>query len=188
MTIDARTYPRARIGRTGPPSSTAAPPSAAGGAVVVPRMRFFSFVFNETANSRRTLSFGPLTGPAIIQEVAFWLSALPGEFLNSVEIGKSLVAVTEAGVALTVPRPYDVLTELKDPFNLMADAGGQGIYVGATPSFAERRPYRLMIPVLDASFHAIVALVNNSAGAQTWNGYIRVLEGLSYDAFAGFTG
>jgi hypothetical protein len=188
MTIDARTYPRARLGRTGPPSSTAAPIPLGGAGPTIPRMRIFSFVFTESASSRRTLSFGALTGPAIIQDLMIWMGTVPGDFTTTVEIGKSLVAVTEAGVALTVARPYDVLTELKDPFNLMADAGGQGINIGAVPGVAARFPYPLMIPVTDASFYAIVALVNNSANAQNFNGSLRVLEGLSYDAFAGFTG
>jgi hypothetical protein len=176
---DPRIYPAARKGR------------GAGvviedlGPITAPRMRVMAFAFISTATSRRSLSFGPFTGPCIVKDVEFYHSSFTAGYANSLEVGKNTIPVTEAGVALATARPYTRITELIDPFNVAAADSGQGIPDAGPPSrgFFQRS---LNIVVTDPEIYIILAWINPGLNAETFTGELRVLEGVDPEALRFF--
>ena len=189
MTTDSRTFPLPRRGRTGPPSSLDAINTAAGDALPAPpRSRVFPFQFSETATSRRTISTPKLVGPAILRFAYFSTGTKVTPPNESLEFGWAPSPVQEAGVALTVIRPYTVLTELLDPFAVSVAAIGRGFPNFTLPPAANAFPFTLDLIVAEPQLAFVVALINNGANAQVWTGYLSILEAVSPSALANFVG
>jgi hypothetical protein len=189
VTTDARTFPLPRRGRTGPASSLDAIAAAQGPNLPAPpRSRVFPWQFSETANTRRTISTPKLIGPAILRKAYFQTStkiAPPGE---SLEFGWAQTPIQEAGVALTVIRPYTVLTELLDPFGVSNIAIGKGFPNFTIPTGVAGYEVTLDLIITEPQFVFTVSLINNSLNAQQWTGWMSVLEAISPSALADFTG
>lgn len=186
--LDARTYPAARKQRSGPPPSQADPASLAGGGPTAPRTRFFPFAFNETATSRRTISGDKCQGPALIKAFLLGTSTYSAPISKSVEIGISSTKLTEAGVALTTPRPYTLLLELQDPFSQLASAAGRGYPLATWAPGPNTITFPLDLVVYDNEFYPVLALWNNTANAQQWYGFLKVLEQIRPDKIGDYMG
>lgn len=175
--LDRRAYPTARRNRMGPPPSGSAGSASFGAeSLGPPRMRLFSFVFGETASSRRTMSGNLCNGPALIKDIVLGTNTNTDPPNKSLEIGFAATRVTEAGVALTTPRPYTLLVELINPFGTLAAAVGGGLVQHTVEPFLHNKIIPLDLVVLDAQFYPVAAWVNNSLNAQTAHGWMRVLE------------
>jgi hypothetical protein len=178
-TLDRRAYPALRVKRAGPPPSSSLDAAIrAGGGTITPRMRVFPLGFNETASSRRTLSSNQCQGPALIKDIALGTSTYTAPTNKSIEVGIASSRITENGVALTTPRPYTLLTELLDPFAAIVDAAGGGLLQTTSAPNMNTIRTPLDLVVLDAQFYVTIALVNNTANAQEWHGWFRVLEAI----------
>lgn len=186
--LDARAYPLARRNRTGPAPSGAQAGILTSDPSTPPRMRVFPFVFNETATSRRAWSGNQCTGPALIKDLFIGTSAHATPTNKTVEIGIASTRITEAGVALATPRPYTLLTELLDPFNVVLDAAGGGIPDTTTAPNAASQRVKLDLVVYDAQFFPVLALVNNTGNAQEWHGWFRVLEQIPLSKLGDYMG
>ena len=178
--IDLASYPAARKRATGDPNLPQVDNTP------IPRTRFFTFLWNETASSRRTVSTPRIIGPAIIKDIEFYTGVINATDVKSVEVGYALVPVTEAGVSLNTARPYTVLTELIDPFSQRAAGAGVGLSQLTNPSTKTsfNIPLDLIVDVPEA--YVCVALLNTSANAQLWQGKLRVVEALSRQALSFF--
>lgn len=175
--FDLRSFPAPRPKRTGPPPSGQGPEDLfAGPTFAAPRMRVFPFAWNETASSRRTISGAKCQGPALIKSLMLGTSTYTAPISKSVEIGISSTRLTEAGVALTTPRPYTLLLELQDPFTQLASAAGQGFPLTTVAPQYNTFFLPLDLVVWDNEFYPTVSLWNNTANAQQWVGSLRVLE------------
>jgi hypothetical protein len=151
-----------------------------------PRTRLFPFIMTLTANNRRTLSTPRIQGPAIIKGIFLaqpFGQDPPG---GSIEIGTARAPVTETAVALATARPYTVLSELLNPFAVMVGASGQGLLPTSLGTIMRHQETPLDLIVPDAEFFAVIAYVNNSVGAGTFAGHLRVLEGVDPDALRFF--
>lgn len=173
-------YPPPRKGRGGGVSIEQLGPVSA------PRMRMFPWIFSITGASRRTISTPRLVGPAIIKDFTWYNSTKTDPPVVTVEIGTARAPVDEAGVALTTLRPFTVLTELLDPFGVMAGASGDGFPVATLPTANDSRRFPLDLIVTDSEFFAVVSVVNNSAQAERYNGWLRVLESVDPEALSAF--
>jgi hypothetical protein len=189
VTVEARTYPLPRRNRVGPSSSLdLASEIAQGAAITPPRGRVFPFVFNITANTRRTISTPLLVGPAILKRIFFTSGTAAAPPNQSLEFGWAPIQVQEAGVLLATVRPYTVLSELLNPFAVMAAASGQGFPITTFPNTHVRWNLPVDLIVTEPRFSFCVSLVNNSASASEFEGYITVLEAVNADALATYTG
>jgi hypothetical protein len=151
-----------------------------------PRMRVFPFIFVYTNNSRRSVSTPRLVGPGIIKDFTVYRSFAATPPQQTFEIGVAQTLVVEAGVALTTPRPYTVLTELLDPFGYVAGASGDGYPITTLPTGTDHFTIPLDLIVTDAEFFAVVAHINNRVASEEINGYLRVLEAVDREALSGF--
>jgi hypothetical protein len=189
MTVDANTWPLPRRRRAGPPTNADIQQASSGAnAPTPPRSRNFPFLMTMSANSRRTISTPLLVGPAILRRVYFVYgtpSSPPGQ---SLEIGWSPNAVTEAGVALTTVRPYTVLTEKLDPFAVSAAAIGAGYPAITTPSGRAFWEVPCDYIVTETRFAFTLSWVNNSVSGEERDGYMTVIENVNADALNLFTG
>jgi hypothetical protein len=186
---DARTFPLPRRGRTGPASSLDNIAAALGSALPAPpRSRVFPFQFSETANTRRTLSTPKLIGPAILRKAFFQTSTKVAPPNESLEFGWALSPVTEAGVALTVIRPYTVLTELLDPFGVSNIAIGKGFPNFTLPGGTVGYEVTLDLIITEPQLAFTVSLINNGINAQQWIGWMSVIEAVSPSALTDFIG
>lgn len=166
--IDQGTYPQlrpSRIGAGASPGVQLAP---------LPRSRVFQWIENVTVNTRRTLSTPRLQGPVIIKSFSFYVATHSAAV--TAEIGYASVSITEAGVALTTPRPYTLLTEKIDPFGVLADISGRGLLDGTIPNTNVRYSEPLDLIIDQADVFVCLATWNNSALAQVWTGTLRVVE------------
>lgn len=152
----------------------------------LPRTRYFTWLFNETGTSRRTVSTPRIQGPALIKDIDFYSSVINATDVKSIEIGYALVPVTEAGVALTAARPYTVLTELIDPFAQRAVGAGVGVEQLTTPNTNVKFSLALDLIVDRAEAFITVSLLNTTANAQLWHGKLRVIENVNRDALSFF--
>jgi hypothetical protein len=152
----------------------------------IPRTRYFTFLWAETATSRRTVSTPRLTGPVVIKDIDFYSSTINATHVKSIEVGYSLVPVTEAGVALATARPYTTLTELIDPFAQGATGVGVGIEQLTTPATNVKFSIALDLIIDQAECYVCVALVNTSSNGQLWHGKLRVVENVSREALSFF--
>jgi hypothetical protein len=178
--IDLAAYPAARKRTTGDPNLPQVDNAP------IPRTRYFTFLWNETASSRRTVSTPRITGPAIIKEIEFYSGTINATDVKSIEVGYSLVPVTENGVSLATARPYNVLTELIDPFAQRAAGAGVGLSQLSSPNTNVRFTLALDLILDVTEAYVCVALLNTSANAQLWNGRLKVIEGLSRQALSFF--
>lgn len=158
----------------------------AGGAI--PRTRLIPFQFNETANSRRTVSTPGLQGPAILRKIWFQTGVHVTPPQESVELGWALFPFAEAGVPLTTPRPYTLLTELQDPFGVSVATIGQGYPSATLPNTLTDVEKEVNILIPEERFVFCLALVNNGANAQEWQGRFTVVEGLDLTALPSWLG
>lgn len=176
------TFPAARLNRRGPEPGVSGTPGAVPWGSNIGRTRAFPFYINETAARRHTVSTPKLLGNVIINSVSFSSGSHADPPNDTLEIGYALNPVTETAVLLTVPRPYTVLTEVIDPFNIIANDRGSG-FPGTTlntPTRGSRIPLGLI--VMERELAVTVSVVNPSGFIQTWIGYLSVTENLSNEA------
>jgi len=167
---------------------TLAASGALGESVAIPRMRVFPFAFTEGATSRWSFCFGPCTGPGIIWDTIFGTGTYVAPINKTVEIGTSLVNQPEAGVALTAPRFYNNLLELRLLNFALALAAGLGQPITTTDPQFGRMEMRLGLIVTDPQFFAVWSLWNNTGNSQQWLGQMRVLESIDSAHLAGYLG
>lgn len=179
--IDASWYPRARKGRAGTP----------GGAEVqtvrAPRKRIFPWVLNVTpAGNRHSFSCPPCIAPAVIQKwsIAHGTAGDPPSI--TAEIGIAYSLVRENAVNRATSRPYTSLIELQDPFGYMTAGSGTGYPAASVVAHATVGEITLDIPVTGGEFRPVVAIVNASGGAASFNGFLTVLEGVDPEAIRFF--
>lgn len=185
-TLDRRAYPAARRNRTGPPPVGAAGPFAQPIGSNIGRTRVFPFRINELAAGRNTISTPKLLGNVVIHSLYFQYGTTGDPPPSTIEIGYALTPISEIGVALTVPRPYTVLTELIDQSNQIANDRGQGF-----PSTTSNSPQRgtripLGLIVMERELAVVIADVNPSIFVQGIFGYFNLTENLSDAALAGY--
>lgn len=189
MTIDALTFPLPRRRRVGPPTNTEVAAVSSGALTPTPpRSRLFPYLMSITANSRRTVSTPLLVGPAILRRVSFQASTKTSPPAQSLELGWSPNALTEAGVALTTVRPYTVLTEKLDPFGVSAAAIGAGYPMSTVPNTNIIFELTCDLIVTEARFAFTLSWVNNSLTAEERPGHFLVIENVNADALNVFTG
>lgn len=189
MTIDATTYPLPRRKRVGPDSQLNTLAQAQGDVIPAPpRSRIFPWIMSMTANTRRTISTPKLIGPAILRKVFYQLGTVTTPPGQTLELGWSPTAVSEAGVALTTVRPYTVLTELLDPFGVANAAVGKGLL--DTSLWNTNIPYEWSVDLIvtEPQFCFTLSWINNVATAEQRGGQLLVLENVSPDALSVFTG
>lgn len=189
MTVDARTFPLPRRKRTGPASNLdALAAMQEDQAVTPPRSRVFPWLMSITGNSRRTVSTPILIGPAILRRVYFGHGTVTTPPAQSLELGWSPLAVTEAGVALATIRPYTVLTELLDPFAVANVAIGRGY--PSDNSWNTNIPFEWTVDLIctEARFAFTLSWVNNGATAEQRSGTFLVVENVNPAALAAFVG
>lgn len=174
--LDRRAYPALRTKRSGPPPTAAAAEALQADRDTPPRMRIFPFAWNETANSRRTISGAKCQGPALYKAFQLGTSTYTAPINKTVEVGIASTPVVENGVALTTPRPYSLLLELQDPFTQLSAAMGRGFPVTTVNPLYRDFVMPLDLVIYDNEFYPTISLFNNTANAQQWVGYLRILE------------
>ncbi len=180
MSLDPLTYPRPR------PRGAVVSLGAEGEPIPLPRMRLFPFILNIVASRRTTVSGPRCIGPGIIRKVFVRETTGQGSAVRTYEIGYATSQVNEASALLTSARPYTVLTELQDPFDVQADAGGRG-YPASTNFLASARLPDDVNLIVDArEFFPVFAVVNNNVNAEEVSGFMHVLENVSREALANF--
>lgn len=184
--FDQRTYPPARLKRAGPVPGTSGGPLASPPGQLVGRTRLFPFRIAEGAGSRNTISTPQLQGNVVIHSFFYGIGAAADPPNDTIEIGYAPAPVREVNVALTVTRPYSVLTELIDHNGGIADDRGRGF-----PNFTVNAPQRgIRIPlgliILERELAVTVSVVNPSGFVQNYDGYFNLTENLSYEALAGY--
>lgn len=100
-------YPEPRLQRSPPSPSSSYLSHVAG--LSPPRSRVFNVEMGSAANTRSTVSFGVINGPAIFKRLSLQARQAVDPPLNAWEIGYSEVAVTESSVAVTTTRPFTQL-------------------------------------------------------------------------------
>lgn len=175
-TTAVEAYPRARKNR----GTGVALEQLAG--IVAPRMRVFPFFFDMAATRRQSFSLGRCSGPAIIKGIEINPGTGQSPPASTIEIGTSPVPVLETNANLALARPYNNLIELADPFALITGPSGDGLPNFTIPNTHVRYERPLDIVVLDAQFFPVIASINNSAGAASFSGVLRVLEGVNPEA------
>ncbi len=179
--LDPATYPHPRPKRIGggwAPSISGGPP--------LPRTRVLPFYFTMTANNRRAFTLPRCQGPAIIKRFAWETSGGAEPATATIELGYASVPFSEAGVAVTTSRPYTVITELTDPFGLIADLAGFG-WPNRVTGAGSRASGMDTDFIIDLSeFYVVIATQNNGAGILNFDGHVTVIEGVSREALANF--
>ncbi len=180
-------YPPARARGTvrlpsGATVAAAAAPALAAGA----RTRILNWAYNSTAFTRTTITLGQFNGPAIIKGVECYTSPVPSGVGFTIELGKAATAIDEAAVPLATPRPYSLLTEMRDPFNAVQAASGEGLILSTIPNTIVQYERLVDILIMDPSFYAVVAIYNNSGAGSAVVGKVRIIENISQDAAANF--
>lgn len=189
MTIDALTFPLPRRRRLGPPTNIEVQQASSGAlSLTPPRTRVIPWLMSMSANSRRTVSSPILTGPAILRKLFFNAPTPTSPPAQTLEIGWAPNVVTEAGVALTTVRPYTVLIEKQDPFNVSVAAIGAGFPISTNPNTRTYFEWSLDIIVTETRFAFTVSWVNNAATAEERGGHMLILENVNADALNVFTG
>lgn len=189
MAIDALTFPRPRLRRTGPPSTLAALEAAAGGEVAPPRGRVISFGLTADASRRTTLALGPFVGPVLIRGISFNFDGASDPASNSLELGWAPINVVETNVVLTTVRPYTLLNERVDRQNVTAAVSGQGLTNWTVPNTHVRFQYQLHLIVTDPHPFICLGLVQGAAvGTLRCVGILTVLEAVNLEALVGFAG
>ena len=174
--FDLSSYPKARPKRSGPPPTASAVEQQTTDRDSPPRTRIFPFAWNETANSRRTISGAKCQGPALYKAFQLGTSTYTAPINKSVEVGIASTPVVENGVALTTPRPYSLLLELQDPFAQLSAAMGRGFPVTTVNPLYRDFVMPLDLVIYDNEFYPTISLFNNTANVQQWVGYLRILE------------
>lgn len=183
MAITALDFPEPRLIRTGGRLSPSVP---TGAAPANPRVRVFPYFMRELANTRHTISTPQLRGAVLVKGFC-WASGSAADPPNeTIEIGFARFPVSENSVALATNRPYTPLVELIDPFNLVANDRGQG-FPQTTVNSPQRGTYiPLNLVVPDAECVITISVVNPSAFAQSYVGYIHLIENIPVDQLASF--
>jgi hypothetical protein len=183
---DVRTYPAPRAKRSGPPPGSTGGPLTSAPGQLVGRTRLFPFRLAEGAGTRNTISTPRLQGNVVVHSFFYAIGAAADPPNDTIEIGYAPAPVTEINVALTVARPYTVLTELIDHNNGIANDRGAGFpnYTGNVPQRGTRIPLGLII--LERELAVTVSVVNPSGFVQNYDGYFNLTENLSYEALAGY--
>lgn len=173
-----------------PPSYTRqlAAAGATGQPAPLPRARIFPWIMNMTGTSRRTLSTPRIYGPALIRRLFFGRGTVTTPVGQTLEVGWAPAPVQEAGVALSTPRAYTVLTEKLDPFGVAGDIIGQGIYNDNSINSQIQFEINLNFIITEAQFFAVIAWVNNTASAEQRGGHLEVIESVDATALAAFLG
>jgi len=188
-TLDRRSYPTARLKRPGPPPTGVAPGDPAASLPAAARTRNVQFYIEVGANQRSTRSFGPLSGPAIVDRVVIVSDPIaandnffffPGYSDSPVE--ESLVAI---GSPVSWPTWFDRMPVQGADFN----AATRGIWnsVGLTQKVNWDMPVKGIVPLTDWHLIMSVGQVGGVALA-AWAGYVVVLEGVSREALALYAG
>ena len=151
-----------------------------------PRTRIFPWVMTTTASSRRSISTPRIQGPALIKGLSIHAPFGVDPPQATIEIGTATIDVTEASVALTAPRPYTVLTELLNPFGVIAGAAGAGLPLTTVGTMQRWAEIPLDIIVDDIECVIVLAILANALVAGTFNGHLRVLEGVEKEALRFF--
>lgn len=154
--------------------------------VTAPRMRVVPFILRGSAGTRNSLSLPQFMGPALVKSIEYYPTFGQDPPGSTVELGTSASAVVEADVALTLPKPYQVLLELQDPTNYLPGAGGDGFPMWTSPTASMPRVVPLDLVVKDAAFYLVVSCPNNTGLATLIVGTVRVLEGVDPEALRFF--
>lgn len=187
--IDALTFPRPRLRRTGPPSSAAALLEGQGGLATPPRGRVISFGITAALNSRTSVAFGPFVGPVLIRGIHWaWDSAIDPNS-RSLEVGWANVNVVETSVALATVRPYTLLTERRDRQNVGNAAAGEGFVNWTSPNTLVMWQKQIHLIVTEDHPYIILAIVNSSVvAASRVMGDLTLLEAVNLDTLSRFSG
>jgi len=183
VAIDPETYPVLRLNRTGP---LPALPVSGAGPGAPPRTRIFPFAIQPGSNLRTSRSTPRLQGPSIITGWHFAKTGTPDGVLGF-GLGKATQAVTETGVAPTVPPPFTMLFEglavggvaPTSPNNTTAPEDVQ------TNLLLDDSDAKLIVPDLEW-FLVVYAASGVTASPDALVGYVTVLEGVSQQALANF--
>lgn len=187
--IDELTYPLPRRRRAGPPTNLEVKAASSGAvAATPPRSRYFPWIMALAGATRRTLSTPTLVGPAILKRLNYYVVLASDPPQMTLEIGWSPTPVTEAGVALTTPRPYTPLIEKLDPFGVTATNIGGGILNETLPNTHVYYQLTLDLIVTEAQFAFTLSWVNPPGFGGNWYGQISVLENVNADALNLWTG
>jgi hypothetical protein len=156
------------------------------GPVSAPRTRFFNFLDFMAANSRSSQSFPQVQGPGLIKDIWFsqqtWTDPPP----MTIEIGLAHTPVREVAVANGLPRPFQCLFELRDPWAVMPDAVGDGI-ITSTWAAHPRPLFPLDLIIPPGAWYIVLSTSNTSIGFTTrLLGHLRVIEGVDPEALRFF--
>ncbi len=178
--VTADWFPKARKDRR--PGSEGLAPAE----LIAPRTRLFPFHMSLDAVTRRSLSTPLLQGPMMIRSIEFYPSTVADPPNVTIEIGYATTRVTEDGVAITVQRPYTVLTELIDPFGVINDNAGAGFPLSTLPSTRAHFQRTLDMILTINSGHIVVAAIKSAVGGFPLTGVLRILEDISPEAARNF--
>jgi len=151
-----------------------------------PRTRIFPFAMTIAANKRYTVSTPRVIGPLIIKGIVLEPAFGSDPPHPSMEIGTSAAPVTENGVATSVLRPYTPLLEVLDPFGVLNNPRAQGILATSVSTLQRFYETPLDLIVTLTECFVTVSFHNVGAGAASFQGHVRVLEGVDRDALRFF--
>lgn len=187
--LDRRAYPTARRNRTGPPASGLAVDDPAAALPTPPQTRNINFLIAVNANTRSTISRGPLRGPALVRSLEIQPAggaALDNWFCN---VGYSATPITESLVAPATAYTWEVFWEPTPHSGTDLSAGTRGALVGRalTNIIPHTWDVRGVVPLTE---WYLVITVGQTAGAAAnqWAGYVNVLERVSREALALYAG
>lgn len=154
-------------------------------AVSPPITRILAFNLSGNPGVRTTVSSTRIRGPAIIQSLDLGASV---SSLNSfaLELGKSASSVTEQDVALTVPRPYTLLTERLSQTAAGENAQRKGFVQTSLALTTPRHLGLLNIIVLETEFFITISMVSLVAAGTAFFGHLVVLEAVPPETIAAF--
>lgn len=151
-----------------------------------PRTRVIPFYVRGTLNRRTTFSTGVIQGPAILKQIILEMGGKSDPPASTVEIGTSLVPVTENAVLTSVPRTWDIITELLDPGSNIASNAGDGFpsFQPGTPANATPQLVNYVLP--SSAFYIVVAFWCNAATTTAVAGSLVIVEGIDPEALRFF--
>lgn len=181
--VTTAAYPEPRYKRTGGPSQASRAPDTSGATA---RTRVFPFIISSTGTGRNTFSFPSLRGPVILKEFTYSAEISADPPRDTLELGWATTPITELAAALDVPRPYNVLTELQDPQNLILLDVGQGFPNNTLQGGPATKIGALNIVIDAVEVYVCISSVTNGGGTGRKIGYLTLVENVSRDALSFF--
>lgn len=178
--FDARWYPKRRKGRGG------GAPIPEDLRFAAPRSRVFNISAINGGGAVTWYGFPRCIGPGIIKRIQIWNMNANDPVGVTLEIGVSYAPLASGFQALTLARPYEVLTEMHPDSNRIAATAGDGIPFGTVPGGTDRQSLQVDLIITQPEFYPVLGLVNSTGGNHGWDVQLTVLEAVNPEALRFF--